>query len=79
MYTDFKVRRLQKELHHISLNHEEDIEDEVEEDLEVEDEAKSHVIIVDSLDIWSGIVKNHQDFTVIIAKLRILSLNNFIN
>jgi len=58
MYRDSKLRRLQKELCHSSLNNKEDIKEEVIEDLEVEDEVKSPVITLDSLYILPRTINN---------------------
>jgi len=48
----------------------EDIEDAVEEDFEVEEEAKLHVIIVDNHDILLETSNNLLMITVTIVRLR---------
>jgi len=82
MYIEFKVKKPHKELRRSSLSREEDMEDieeKVEEDLEVEDDARLPVITVDNLDIWQGIVNNLLKFIVTTVKLRIMLLKNVLN
>lgn len=82
MYTKFKVKKPQKELRRSSLIREEDMEDievDVEDDLEVEDEAILPIITVDNWDIYLGIVKNLQKFTITTVKSRIMLLKNVLN